>query len=240
MGKGDKINLHPDKAEIIRRMTEGDNLKAIERWLNQKYSSSSKKKFRISYMTLHQYAKEVLNLQDDLLDKIKANKNKQLVLQSQDDECEIITDDKVAVLDQDAQETAVEIISNQIIKTGEELQNIHKKIWDRIEIIEGEKYRASSEQVLCNYIAQARGLIADYFKMLESQDKKHTSINISMQQVEEQQNILKRSIQETLQEVCPEAIPVFLDKLTCKLRAAKYQTPTVGQSGTNVNINIRT
>lgn len=239
MGRGDKINLHPDKAEIIRRMTEGDNLKAIERWLNQKYSSPSKKKFRISYMTLHQYAKDVLNLQDDLLDKIRAKKDQQLALQTQDTECEVVSDN-VTVLDQNAQETAVEAISNQIIKMGEELQNIHAKIWNRIEVIEGEKYRASSEQVLCNYIAQARGLIVDYFKMLESQEKKNTNINISMQQVEEQQNLLKQSIQETLQEVCPEAIPVFLDKLRQKLEMARYQTSMSGQSGANVNINIRT
>lgn len=242
MAEGDKINLHPDKAEIIRRLTEGDTVKSVERWLEKKYSSSSKKKFRISYMTLRNYSQDILGLKGDLLKQIRENRDVQLTVQEEHKdvycEAEAVADSEVTtLLDENARGTATELIARQIINMGEELKLIRDKIWERVKVIEGEKYRASSEQVLCNLLAQARTLVSDYFKMLESQESKGTQISINMRQVEQQQIILKQCIQETLQEICPEAIPLFLEKLRIKLEQAEHKLGT--QTSPSVNINIK-
>ena len=67
-----KILNHPDKEEIIKRLGEGESVRAVEKWLKKKYPAN--KKLWISTVSIQNFRKKNLMVVDDL--KLKEIKTK--------------------------------------------------------------------------------------------------------------------------------------------------------------------
>ena len=231
MSYGDKICTHPDKDEIIERLLSGESVRAVESWLRSKYPNSKRK--WISYLTLQRYRQEHLKLQGEVLREIK-EVGHALIAERASQQRE------VALKESQPYEAAKIKIAADVLNREQVIVDLQDKIWQRIKMLENEELNYKTETVLAQYISELRQLMGDYHKMLvdwQKLEKKggdsQVNVQVVMQQAEDQVNQVKIAVKEILQEMQPELIPLFLDKLKERLEIAPRQSPAT----VNVQVN---
>jgi len=78
-GKADysKIINHPDRDQIIARLTNGDPVRTVSEWLKEKYPDN--KYYQISFPFLNEFRRNHLNIQGNMLDDLKAKIKEQQI-----------------------------------------------------------------------------------------------------------------------------------------------------------------
>ena len=206
-----KVLKHPDKEEIISKLLNGESLKDVERWLSKKYPR--KKRLHISYMTLQKFRKEHLNLEGDVLEDIK---NKRKVRQKVEDDAE----QQLIITSSNAYQEKLEEIVDTEVDVTRRLLEMEKLIASRMEYY----YNLLSlggdikdDKVFLEYINAMRNLLQDWKKYIEGFKDIRVENNINVMVVNQQVNILKESVCEVLQELDPEKIPMFIERVDEKL-----------------------
>lgn len=251
MPLGDKILKHPAREDIDQRLLAGESVKDVEKWLKQKYSNQPR--YWINYMTLQSYRKHRLNLNGEVLAEVKAERM-QLVSQERERKKQETTQQGAAY------QTAKTQIAHQLLDSNNLILDLQDKIWERIQILEQSEVKEHlKDTVIVQYITQLRGLLMDYHKLLDDQDKSvvrnQTNITIDVGKVQEEQRLLREAIKETFLEIAPDLLPVFLDRLQQQLNNINSEpvdnsstkevlTPVVPQEADiesgSVNIAIKT
>lgn len=213
-----KVLRHPEKEEIIKKLTSGDSVKEVERWLKKKHPKS--KRLQISWVTLQKFRKEYLNLEGQVLEDIK---NKRREREQSSEELEI----RARVMASNAyQEKLDEIVSTELDVTRKMLE-MEKLISARLEfyyntIIDGGDIK--EEKIFLELINAQRNLMADWKKWVEGVADKTIEHNINVNVVNEQVNVLKSIVYETLQELDPALVPIFVERVNSRLGDMNYDS----------------
>lgn len=206
-----KVLNHPDKEDIIKKLLNGESLKDVEGWLQKKYPR--KKRLHVSYITLQKFRKEHLNLEGEVLEDIK-NKRKARVAVENEAEQQMIINTSSAY-----QTKLDEIVDNEIDVTRKLLE-MEKLITSRMEYY----YNLLSlggtikdDKIFLEYINSMRALLQDWKKYIEGFKDIRVENNVNITVVNQQVNILKEAVCEVLEQLDPEKVPLFIERVDSKL-----------------------
>ena len=211
-----KVLRHPEKEQIITKLTNGESLKEVEGWLKKKHPSS--KRLQVSYMTLQKFRKEFLNLEGDVLDQIKEARGN-----SRKDSREF--EQRTMVIASDAYKKKLdEIVSNELDVTRKMLE-MEKLISSRLEFYYNMLSNGGTlkeEKMFLELLNSQRALMGDWKKYVEGVPDKTIEHNININVVNEQLGVLKSIVYEVLQELDPDIIPLFVEKVNARLGGISY------------------
>jgi superfamily I DNA/RNA helicase len=207
-----KVLRHPDKEDIIKKLLDGESVKEVERWLKSKHPKS--KRLQVSYMTLQKFRSEHLNLRGDILDDIK-NRRSEIEKDSKDAEVRSI------VLSSSSYQQKIEEIASSELDVTKRLLEMDSLITSRIEyyynlLSQGGTIR--EDKIFLEYINTLKSLMQDWKKYIEGFADKKIEHNINLNVIDEQARIIREAVYEVLQDMQPELIPVFVDKMELKMR----------------------
>ena len=207
-----KILNHPDKETVISKLLEGDSVKEVERWLKEKYPRT--RRLHISYMTLQKFRAEHLNIKGEVLDDIK-NKRGEIDREATEAEARMI------IKASSSYQQKLEEIASSELDVTRRLLEMDKLINSRIEyyynlLQEGGSLR--EDKIFIEYINTMKALMQDWKKYIEGVADKKIEHNINISVVNEQARILKEAVLDVLQELKPELVSVFVDRLDVKMR----------------------
>jgi hypothetical protein len=217
--EGDKILKHPDREEIIKKLINGESVKQIEAWLRKKYPRT--KRLHVSYMTLQKFRSKNLNIKGDLLEEVKKAKS-EYEQTSLDSQLKDLTTGSNAY-----QEKINEIASKELDVTRRLLE-MDKIISSRIEYyynILAAGGNIKHDKIFIEYISMLKSIMQDWKKYVEGFADQKIEHNVNVQVVNTQVSILKEIVFETLQEMSPELVPVFIDKINRRLSGMDTSSP---------------
>jgi len=206
-----KILNHPDKEELIKKLLEGDSVKEVERWLKDKYPRT--RRLHISYMTLQKFRGEHLNLKGEVLDDIK---NRRGEIDKEASEAEA----RMVVKASSSYQQKIEEIASSELDVTKRLLEMDSLINSRIEYYYNLLEQGGSlreDKIFIEYINAMKAILQDWKKYIEGVADKKIEHNININIVNEQAMILKESVLEVLQELSPNLVPIFIDKLDAKM-----------------------
>jgi len=207
-----KILNHPDKEELIKKLLEGDSVKEVERWLKEKYPRT--RRLHISYMTLQKFRGEHLNLKGEVLDDIKHRRGE---IDKEATEAEA----RMIVKASSSYQQKLEEIASTELDVTRRLLEMDSLINSRIEYYYNLLQQGGSlreDKIFIEYINTMKALMQDWKKYIEGVADKKIEHNINISVVNEQARILKESVLEVLQELSPDLVTVFVERLDFKTK----------------------
>ncbi len=217
--KGNKVLNHPEREDIIKKLVNGESVKEVEKWLRKKHPRTNR--LQISYATLQKFRKDHLHIEGDVLDKIKQAKKEQ-TLESGELETKAIIAASSAY-----QDKINEIVSNEL-DSNKKLLEMSALITSRMEYYFNslnDGTNIQKDRMFLDLIGAQRGLVQDWKKYVEGVADQKIEHNININVINEQVTVLKSIVFEVLQEMSPELIPIFVEKMNSKLENTKYGTP---------------
>jgi len=207
-----KILNHPDRELVISKLLEGDSVKEVERWLKEKYPRT--RRLHISYMTLQKFRAEHLNIKGEVLDDIK-NRRGEIDREASEAEARMI------IKASSSYQQKLEEIASSELDVTRRLLEMDSLINSRIEyyynmLQEGGSLR--EDKIFIEYINTMKALMQDWKKYIEGVADKKIEHNINISVVNEQARVLKEAVLDVLQELNPDLISVFVDRLDIKMR----------------------
>lgn len=242
---GASIIKHPDREEINERLMGGESLDKVLSWLKRKYAQMQnavrKKKLIPSRMTLQAYRRNFLNVEGEVLKELKKERTQRLVEERKRRAIEKVHASEHYQL---AKAEYAEGYVAQIANFESCLQTIYVKVNERIAIMESQPTKHLNDKVIVEQCNLLRQILRDYFDMQQAlKVDSETNINIDLKRFTEEVRIIKAAIRETINELCPEILPAFLERLREKIDEAKYDQRSSGEeemeSANSVNINIK-
>ena len=212
-----KILKHPDKKIIVEKLIKGESTREIESWLKEKYPNESR--LHITYMTLQKFRKSNLDLHGDILDDIKNKRAEISNEQAEEEKRELL-------LNSSAYRDKINQIADTELNVTKRMLELDAIIQARLEyyynmLMSGGSFK--EDKLFLEYINTMRSLLQDWKKYIEGFADKRVENNISVTIVNQQINILKNAITETLQELDPQYTNLFLDKLNSKIDQIQYE-----------------
>jgi hypothetical protein len=220
--KQNKVFTHPEKEDIIKKLLNGESVKAVEAWLKKKHPR--KRRLQISYATLQKFRKDYLNLQGEVLENIKAAK-KEGDLDSKALEAKAILATSTAY-----QDKLNEIVSNELDanrKILEMMTLISSRIeyyFNMLEMNGGINSGIREEKMFVELLNAQRGLVQDWKKYVEGVADRTVDHNINVTVVNEQITVLKTIVFDVLKDLDPSLIPAFVEGVNSKLLNTQYDS----------------
>jgi hypothetical protein len=208
-----KVIQHPDKEEIIRRLSRGDSVQKVSRWLTAKYAGRNKrKKFLLTIKTLQGFRKDYLNLQGDALQKIKEERAKQIA-ETEKKRAKTLLERSQAY--QEALECAVDDIIDKE-KRLKQIDIILSAQIQKMNVLAGEgndKNTMKAHKVLIEYIKEWRGLVQDWHKIVDGAPDSKTEHTLNINIVKDEISVVKNVLVGILREIDPSLQDLFLSRL---------------------------
>ena len=216
-----KVLRHPDKEEIIERLSSGESVKSVEAWIRKKYEN--KPNYHISYLTLQKFRTDNLNLKGSVLEDIKTKREQS--------EGQALKEEFVAIVaNSDAYQKKLDEIVGANIDVSRRLLEMEKLISARIEVYfnaiqSGKSLNNFNDKMFIEYIKTLREIMQDWKKFVEGVADKKVEHNVSVKVVDTQSPVIKQAILDTLKEMDPQMTLIFIDKLTKRLASINYDSP---------------
>ena len=211
-----KVLNHPDKDKIISKLIEGESLRDVESWLKKKYPK--KKRLHVSYMTLQKFRQEHLNIEGQVLDDIKNKRNDRK-------REETIAEQKMELEKSNPYQEKINQIVDSEIDVTKRLLEMEALITSRIEFYYNllqDGGGVKEDKVFLEYVSMMKTIMQDWKKYIEGFADKTVDHNVNINVAFDQVNILKSTIYEVLEELDPELISIFINKLDSKMRELEY------------------
>lgn len=212
--KLNKVFTHPEKEEIISRLLKGESVKGVEEWLRNKHPR--KRKLWVSYATLQKFRKDHLHLEGEVLENIKAAKREQ-------DDTSLELEAKAILASSSSYQKKISEIANTELDSNRKILEMLTLVGSRIEyyfnavnLTDG-KDTMKKDRMFMDLLNTQKGLIQDWKKYVEGVADKKIDHNINVTVVNEQITVLKSIIFEILQELDPELIPIFTERISTRL-----------------------
>ncbi len=207
-----KVLRHPDKEDIIARLISGDSVKEVDSWLKSKYPR--KKRLHISYMTLQKFRSEHLNLRGEVLEDIK-NKRSEV------DKASVAAEAKMIIENSSAYQDKINEIASNEMDVTRRLLEIESLVNSRIKyyydlLNNGGNLR--EDKIFLEYISALKGIMQDWKKYIEGVADQKIEHNISVSVVHDHAEVLKSAVLDVLNEMSPELVGVFIDRVSSRMR----------------------
>jgi hypothetical protein len=218
--KPNKILKHPDKEEIIRRLNDGESIRAVEMYLKKLYPRSPH--LRLSGPTIQNFRKNNLNLEGKVLKDLQENGKEQ----KKQIEEQIVQ----RQLEQtNAYQDKINKIANNHLDVSSRLIQLDSIVGDRIEYYynlskSGEEVSNKADQELRKFIDQQILLLGQYKKLVEGMADKTIDYNINVNILNDQVNVMRDAIRELIaEELGIDGAVSFMDKLQKRLKQTSYK-----------------
>ena len=214
-----KILKHLDKEEIIRRLTNGESVRALETWLKEKYPNN--KTMWVTSVTLQTFRKEKLNLEGKVLKdiqdvrEVEHRKIEASMLQSQL-EATNAYQDKISQI-----ATTQLDVNTQIVQLNSVVESRIAHWYNMI--ASGEEMPGKADVELRKYIDQQVMILQQYKKLVEGMADKTVDYNVNVTVINDQISLIQNAIRDTMAELGPEQAMIFMDKLNSRLGKTYYR-----------------
>ena len=213
-----KVLKHPDKEDIVKKLLNGDSVKEVERWLKKKYPRS--KRLHISYMTIQKFRSDYLNIKGEVLEDIK-NKRAEIQKDVDDAETRMILSNSTNYKDK------IEEIASSELDVSKRLLELDALITSRIEyyynlLQSGGTIR--EDKIFLEYINTLKSLMQDWKKYIEGFADKKIEHNVNISVINDQVKVIQEVVYEVLQEMSPELIPIFVNKVNSRVENMEYKS----------------
>lgn len=213
-----KILMHPDKEEIIRRLTDGQSLDKIVNWLNRKYVGK-RKNLRVSRKTLQGFRKDFLQLEGAALLKLQEKRLKEIAEQDKKRA-------KTLLNKSPAYQGALAEVTNRIVDKETRLKQIDQiletQIYNMNDLVDGKDLKA--HKVLIEYIKEWRGLVQDWAKLIEGQPDSRVQHDININMVRDEVAVIKNVVISILREIDPVLQELFFDRMDEEFKKLEGKT----------------
>lgn len=216
----EKILLHPDKNTIVRMLMKGDGVRAVAKYLKEKYPGN--KKLHLTTNTLQKFRVEKLKLEGTALEAVKEATKKKIEIKEDKKE-----DTQIRRL------PAYKEKLKEVIDYHVDLQNELKQLLILIKARTEDLFdKAANGQITINeeanlqkYFSSWTTTIERWAKYIEKIADKTVETNVNINVIEDQMATIREAIRETLNEFEPEIAIKFIDKLNSKMSNLSYREP---------------
>jgi hypothetical protein len=198
---------------------EGCSVRDVEKRLSQRYPKKEDHSKRISFSTIQAFKKNHLNLHGKVLEDIKeANKLTKSWAKKQEIQKQLESSG--------AYQEAIKLAAEKEVDTRVELLKVFSIIEKRIQTLfdkanEVDFIDKDVEKFLLDWLKQLQVAI-DQQKKYEEGYREQVDVNVNVTVMNEQIQILREAVRETLSEVDPHLTMVFMGKLNDKMRNLAY------------------
>lgn len=221
MAPPNKLSNHERLDEITRWLLDGVSVREVESRLNQIYNSPETLHLRVAASTLQNFRKEHLQIQDKVLDDIKAISSitkdtvKREVLKAEVEQTNAYKEKLSQIVDEklDATKEFTKILT--IMESR--IEKLYNKI-SETEFVDGRQ-----ESLLIRWMEQIQGALEKYSKHVSGGYSNETNVNISVAVANDQIVQIREAVRETLAEVDPGLSVVFMEKLHTRLNQLTYK-----------------
>lgn len=213
-----KIHSHPDKDEIIQRLTTGESVRDVEAWIASKYPARTQTHLRVSSSTIQNFKSDFLNLKGQVLQDIK--------------DAALLTKETIKYETQlaDVQATnsyqeKINSIAQERLDQQRELIEIFHILKSRAEYfynkLETSDFSDKQEKAFQKYLDQMIVALEQYKKYVEGhQEVTRHDVNINI--MSDQVSLIRESVREILSDLDPALAVKFMASLSAKMRNLSY------------------
>lgn len=199
--------MHPDKEDIIRRLTSGQSLDKIVNWLNRKYNGR-RKNLRISRKTLQDFRKNFLQLEGDALQKLQEKRLQEIAEQDKKRA-------KTLLSKSPTYQSALAEVTNRVVDKETRLKQIDQiletQIYNMNDMVDGKDLKA--HKILIDYIKEWRGLVQDWAKLIEGRPDSRVQHDVNINMVRDEVAVVKNVVISILREIDPMLQELFFDRM---------------------------
>lgn len=216
-----KILKHIEKDEIVRRLTEGESIRNIYKWLKDKYPNN--KKLWISTVSLQKFRKDNLQLDGKVLKDIQEA--------SQIQQRELEEQQRIAQLkSSNAYQDKINEIADTHLDVARKILQLDKIIDHRMEywfnaIKSGEANPSQADKEMRSYMDRQMALMQQYKKFVEGIADQTIEHNVNITVMNEQISVIRDVIRDVMTEFDPDTAMRFMDKLNKRLESLSYSPP---------------
>jgi hypothetical protein len=217
--KQNKVFGHPEREDIIKKLLNGESVKSIEAWLKKRHPR--KKRLQISYATIQKFRKNHLGLEGEVLEDLKAARREK------DDLSEKLDAKAILASSSAYQQKLNEIASNELDgnrKILEMLTLISSRVEHYFNMVSTGSSDLRDDKMLMDLINTQKGLVQDWKKYVDGVADQTVDHNINITVVNEQITVLKSIVFDVLQDLDPDLIPLFVEKVNAKLLNTQYDS----------------
>lgn len=214
-----KILNHPDKDEIIYKLSTGDSVRSMATWLKEKYPDN--KKLWISSVSLQKFRKNKLQLEGKVLKDIQEGervKNQMLTEQDRQDKLEA----------SNAYKKKINEIVDSKLDVARRILQLDKIMESRIEywfnaVASGEETAIKGDKELRSFMDSMMNLMGQYKKFVEGMADRTVDYNVNVNVMNDQISIIQDVIRECISTFDQEQAALFMEKLQHRLGETSYR-----------------
>lgn len=213
-----KVLNHPDREEIIRRLTEGESVRKIVAWLAEKYPNA--KHLRLTNPTVQSFRKENLKLEGKVLQDIQ---EKRVVVQRVVKEQQI----QAALESTNAYQDKINEIADSHLDVAKRILQLDAIIGNRMEywfnaISKGDATPQQADKEMRQYMDRQILLLQQYKKFVEGIADHTVEHTINIKIFNDQIVIFRDIIRDILSDLEPEKAIRFMDMVNRRLSNVAY------------------
>jgi len=212
---------HPDKEEIIRMLNNGESVRKVSAWTQEKYPTN--KSLHLSTVTLQKFRKDNLQLEGKVLKDIQeAATVQQRALEEQQRQVQLESTN--------AYQNAISEIAGTHLDVARKILQLDKIIEDRMEywfnaIKSGDATPQQADKEMRQYMDRQMMLLQQYKKFIEGIADKTIEHNVNITVMNEQIAVIRDVIRDVISEFSPDLAMIFMEKLNRRLNTLEYAPP---------------
>ena len=216
-----KILNHPDRDQIITKLTSGDSANSVADWLRIKYPEN--KEFIVSHGLLDAFRRGHLNIHGAVLDELRYK-----IKQAQEEEA---NEELQQVIKKN--KTYKEKVNEEV----DEQLNLHKKLYQILNVVEerfGQLYDKTQlnvndyrpDKTMQTWLEMMLKLIQEIRKVEGAPDQV-VQHNVTIQAIDEHTTMFQKAFVQTLQELDLDKSSMLIDKFTKNLECLRIEQPAL-------------
>ncbi|HUU88719.1 MAG TPA: hypothetical protein VMX17_13340 [Candidatus Glassbacteria bacterium] len=217
-----KILNHPDRDQIISRLTSGDSSREVSSWLKEKYPKDKNR--QVSYNTLNEFRKTNLNIDGAVLNDIKT-----MMTASNEDEAKEKLN-KLTIKNKTYQEKIAEVVDIEIdwrlklIQLMNVVENRFAQLYDKSQN-NPDSFKA--DYVMINWMNTILEIV-EKIRKVEGAPDQIIQHNVTIQKVEEHTALIQEAIRRTFAEVDLETSLLLMEKFSDNLETLHNDRENLG------------
>ncbi len=228
--KYEKILNHPDRDQIISKLTAGESVREVSAWLKEKYPNT--KPNQLAFTTLDEFRRKYLNIHGTILDDLKIKFKEQQAEEVKDGLKHIVKKNK------SYQEKLDEFIDDKIDWRKKLVQFLNVAETRFSQVFDKSQNNPDSfrgDETLIKWMKEMRDLVIEIRKAEGAPDQviQH---NVTVQAIDEQANIIHQAIFKTLMKMDFSFASVFIDQLNETLRELGAEQKEISMFASNADM----
>jgi len=215
-----KILKHPEKEEIIKRLNDGQSIRAVAKWIKEKYPNN--KKLQLSTVTLQSFRKKNLQLKGKVLKDIQeAAVVQQRAIEEQQRQAQLESTNAYQDKINNIADTHLDV-ANKILQLDSIIEN-RMEYWFNA-ISNGEASPEQADKQLRSYMDRQMAMLQQYKKFVEGMADKTVEHNVNITVMNEQIVVIRDVIRDVMLEFNPDIAMMFMEKLNKRLNGLEYNS----------------